>query len=67
MLIAVRNRDRETPLHIAVREKNLAMARLLLENGALTDEKNCYWVTPLEYAVNSKQKEMVKLLTAQIQ
>lgn len=66
LLIAVKNRDRETPLHIAVREKNLAMARLLLEKGAITDENNCYWVTPLEYAKNSKQVEMVKLLTAQV-
>lgn len=66
LLIAVKNRDRETPLHIAVREKNPAMARLLLEKGAITDENNCYWVTPLEYAKNSKQVEMVKLLTAQV-
>lgn len=64
LLVAVKNRDRETPLHIAVREKNLAMARLLLENGAMIDENNCGWVTPLEYAQNSRQDEMVKLLTS---
>jgi hypothetical protein len=64
LLVAVFNSDGDTPLHIAVREKHEAMARLLIEMGAPVEMKNRYDVTPVEYAHNSKQFEMVKLLSA---
>ena len=63
LLVAVTNNDGETPLHIAVDEHNQEMARFLLERGATAYAKNIYGVTPLEYAENSRQSEMVELLT----
>jgi hypothetical protein len=64
LLVAVKNSKGNTPLHIAVREENLEMARFLLENGAITEvNNNDYW-TPLQYAIYSRQDEMVSLLAA---
>lgn len=64
LLVAVANSDGDTPLHIAVREKYESMVRLLLKSGARVEVKNRYDVTPLEYANNSRQLEMARLLTS---
>lgn len=64
LLVAVCNSEGDTPLHLAVKEKHETMARLLLDNGAPLDVKNRFDVTPLEYANNSRQPNMVRLLTS---
>lgn len=66
LLIAVRDSDGCTPLHIAVLVNNQEMARFLLEKGgsALACLKNGYGRTPIENAKILRYGEMVKLLAA---
>lgn len=65
LLIGIWNTRGDRPLHIAVRNRNIEMARLLIERGSKVIASSPNWdgVTPLIFATNSGQKEMVKLLT----
>ncbi len=50
------------PLHSAVASKNIAIAHILLNNGADVNAKQTLGVTPLHSAAHQGHKEMVKLL-----
>ena len=51
-----------TPLHLAVSEGHLDIAKLLIKSGAdvsLVDEHN---LTALDYAIDEKNEQMINLL-----
>jgi len=54
--------DRDTPLGIAVRKKNMEMASLLLAHGADPNAKTGDGQSPLHLAVIREDKEFAKLL-----
>ncbi len=62
LLVAVINSKGDTPLHIAVCERNLEMVQLLLEKGAVVEVKNKFDISPMDSANKSEQMEIVKLL-----
>ena len=51
----------ETALHIAVRQRNMSIAKLLLDNGA-EEKQDANGDTPLHFAVRQNEVEMCKLL-----
>ena len=51
-----------TPLHIAARQGDLAMAKLLVKHGDKTNVKDASGRTPLDLAVEKKKPEMVEYL-----
>src|SRR5207253_3357553 len=51
-----------SPMHIAVREDSLPIAKFLIASGANIDAQNQNGITPLHYAAASDGYEMVKLL-----
>lgn len=64
LLVAVKNSDGDTALHIALREKYPSMVQLLLEKGSPIEAPNAYGVTPIELASKSNRPELSKLLSA---
>lgn len=64
LLVAAIDTDDKTPLHIAVAEQHVVMCRLLLENGAPTDAKTMFGQTPLDFARNNRNQEIVEMLSA---
>lgn len=55
----------QTPLHKAVRSKQLEVARFLIESGAEVNTIDVYWRTPLSTAIDVEAgPEMIKLLEA---
>ena len=57
------SRNEETPLHLAVRHRNLSVIRVLIEHGAyLNWVERISFFTPLMHAVITNQIETVKLL-----
>lgn len=64
-LVNARAEDDLTPLHIAVRLNDEALAKLLLVNGADVNAKTKQGSTPLALAVKEKARTIVKLLITQ--
>ena len=60
--VNVKNKNGWTPLHYAVRNRNLNIVKLLIENGADVNLINDQDETPLHQAVLSENYNMVKLL-----
>lgn len=54
----------DTPLMAAIRDKNVEVTRVLLENGADPDFADKAGGLPLHFAVQKKNMEIVKLLVA---
>ncbi|MGG7163455.1 ankyrin repeat domain-containing protein [Clostridium ihumii] len=52
----------ETPLNIAVKEKNIEVVKLLIELGADVNKKDNYAETPFQIADRLKEKEIVDIL-----
>ena len=61
--VPINDSDRfgHTPLHIAVKQDNLSMVKLLFESGAEVYE-DVYGLTPLQIACLHKHEDMVKYL-----
>jgi ankyrin repeat protein len=55
-------RERETPLHIACRERNFLIAQLLLNSGADQEQGNIYGEIPLSIAHKQGDKSIAQLL-----
>ena len=51
-----------TPLHIACRDGNLLLCKLLIERGHPLDVKDCEGLTPLRQAVDAESVEVCRLL-----
>jgi hypothetical protein len=51
-----------TPLHLAVANQNLVLARFLIEHGADVNARDGKGQTPLHYAVNRRDLELIRLL-----
>lgn len=58
----VRNSDLETPLHLAVRERNKPVVELIISGGGDVNAKNKYENTPLHIAVVDGSYDIIKLL-----
>jgi ankyrin repeat protein len=56
------NYEGQTPLHIAINQGNLELAKELISKGADINAVTNFWHTPLHYAVNRGGFEIVKLL-----
>lgn len=57
-----RNKNKDTPLHIAVRRNALSTVRLLVSKGADLTKLNASGQTPLEYARDLGHQEITELL-----
>ncbi len=63
----IKDNEGRTPLFVAVEEKDLTSAKLLLKSNQIDPViPNNKGVTPLEQAINTKQLEMVKALTSSL-
>lgn len=52
----------EMPLHLAVRDKNCAIAERLIKKGACLESRDCHGRTPLDWALSFGGHEMIELL-----
>jgi len=59
-----RGPEAQTPIHMAARRGNLAIARVLLDGGADLEARDKKGETPLRRAVNCGHPEFVSLLLA---
>ena len=57
-----RDKSKDTPLHSAVRNGKITVARLLLEKGALIEARDKDNNTPLHLAALNNETSMVRLL-----
>ena len=57
-----KNRDEETPLHIAIGNNEGKMARILLENGADSNIRDLRRNNSIEKALTKKKIPMAKLI-----
>lgn len=55
-------KNRETPLHIAVKESKFKLVKLLLDNGANINQLNIWKETPIFIASKNNHLEIVDLL-----
>ena len=60
--VNARNKDHETPLHLALRRRLLEMAQFLLEHGADVIVKNSKGRSLLQFASGRKRREIKQLL-----
>ena len=60
--INVLNTDRDTPLHCAVSDYNVEVAKVLITRGAKTDTRNQSGDTALDQALRWNRTEIVKLM-----
>lgn len=51
-----------TFLHIAVRNKQCEMVKLLLNNNAITDINDSFGFTPMSYAIESGELDIIKVI-----
>lgn len=58
--VNAKDKDGDTPLHLAVRFNDLGLVQLLLKNGADPTIKDMYGETPLDWAKTLKEKEIEK-------
>ena len=63
--VGVRDRESNTPLHLAVQAGHLEMVQLLLEQGASTEDRNENNQTPRCLAAFNDNQEKMKLLLEQ--
>ena len=56
--INITNNVGETPLHYAVRNKNIRLVKLLLENNANLYQKDEFGNTPYSLIINTKENEI---------
>ncbi len=61
-LVFIRNKEGQTPLHIAIKLNRLDMVKLLIEKGAAINVKDRKSQTPLHIAIKLNRLDMVKLL-----
>lgn len=61
LMLSVDN-DGNTPLHIAVKERNVGLVKLLLVCGADPDKANLYGTTPHGHAKKHELKDILALL-----
>ncbi|KAJ5194476.1 hypothetical protein N7491_001814 [Penicillium cf. griseofulvum] len=52
----------EMPLHLAVRDKNCAVAERLIKHGASLESRDCHGRTPIDWALSFGGHEMIQLL-----
>ena len=57
-----RDRDRNTPLHIAVEMGNEKIVRILMEHGANIHYRNKFWNTPLMLAMDSGNSKLITIM-----
>ncbi|XP_044598811.1 serine/threonine-protein phosphatase 6 regulatory ankyrin repeat subunit B-like [Cotesia glomerata] len=55
-----------TFLHIAVRNKQCEMIKLLLNNNAITDIEDSFGYTPMSYAIESGELDIIKVMLEHI-
>lgn len=55
-------KDGNAELHLAVRDGNIDLIQMLLEQGADVNTRNDLWLTPLHFAANKNEIEIVKML-----
>ncbi|ELP86422.1 ankyrin repeat-containing protein, putative [Entamoeba invadens IP1] len=60
--INYKNKGGETPLHLAVQNNNVEIAKMLIGKGAKKEERNVCGYTPVDYAVFYQRDEIVELL-----
>ncbi|WP_341816186.1 ankyrin repeat domain-containing protein [Wolbachia endosymbiont (group B) of Elophila nymphaeata] len=65
--IDFQGKDNDTPLHIAVRKKELKVIEWLIKNGAKIDIKNSRGRTQLEVAQHLERQDIVEVLKSHIQ
>ncbi len=58
-LVFIRNKQGQTPLHIAIKLNRLDMVKLLIEKGAEVNAKDFFDKTPLDFAVDEKVIELL--------
>ena len=60
--INLQNKEGESPLHIAVANKNIEECKFFLEKGANANLQNCEGKTTLHVAAQQKNLEIIQLL-----
>ena len=60
--INARNRDKESPIHIAVQKQNKEIVSILLESGADINAEDYMRRTPLLFAVKNKDIDIINFL-----
>ena len=61
--VTVGDRVQDTPLHLAAGNNSVAVAHLLINNGAKVHQKNKKGMTPLEVARQGGHRAMIQLLS----
>jgi len=62
--VNTRNRDGESPLHLAILLHRTSLVELLLNNGADINATTCEGISPLHWAAVNNRSEIVELLIA---
>ena len=60
--IGIKDKFLDSPLHLAIKGKNLSTVTLLISRGADVNQKNALGDTPLHISIYTKQKEITTLL-----
>ena len=62
-MIDAKNKNGDTPLHIAAKGSNINVLMCLIENGAIVTEKNIHGHTAIYYAAKNDRDDIVYYLT----